>query len=205
MRMRKKRHREERLAACAHKMFPADQPLPLDFIEAAPLHIEIGCGKGSFVTQMALNHPDIHYIALEKVPDVLILAMEREEQLPNLRFVLGDAAQLSALFPPNSAERIYLNFSDPWPKSGQAKRRLTAPSFLEQYRLLLQKNGAIFLKTDNRNLFEYSLETLQAAEFTLRQVTYDLHQQPVEDDVMTEYETLFSSQGMPIHRLEAWI
>ena len=209
MRMRKKRHREERMARCADIWIQSEYRgnWSAAFGRAAPIHIEIGCGKGRFITETALRHPEINFVAVEKCSDVLLLAMEKTKllEIPNIRFLRADASGLTELFAPGEAERIYLNFSDPWPKASNAKRRLTAPTFLEQYRQVLCPGGSIHMKTDNRNLFVYSVNTLQEAGFELRNVTYDLHKDGTWDGIITEYEASFMEQNLPIHRLEAWL
>ena len=172
-----------------------------------PVHIEIGCGKGKFVEEMAANNPEINFIAVEKCLDVLVLAMERSKnaELSNVRFVPGDILTLAELFPEGIGERIYLNFSDPWPKNSTAKRRLTADGFLNLYRKVLKPGGGIWMKTDNRKLFEFSLMSFEQNGFLLKNVCYDLHNSDFRGNVMTEYETRFAEQGMPIHRLEAYV
>ena len=172
-----------------------------------PVHIEIGCGKGKFVTEMAQQNPNINFIAVEKCLDVLVLAMERVKnaELTNVRFVPGDILTLAELFPEGTGERIYLNFSDPWPKNGTAKRRLTADGFLNLYRKILKRSGGIWMKTDNRRLFEFSISSFEQNGFLLKNVCYDLHNSDFQGNVMTEYETRFAEQGMPIHRLEAYL
>ena len=209
MRMRKKRHREERMARCADVWIqsPAGRgDWAAAFGRAAPLHIEIGCGKGRFITETALRHPERNFVAVEKCPDVLLLAMEKTKllEIPNIRFLMADASGLTELFAPGEAERIYLNFSDPWPKVSTAKRRLTAPAFLAQYRQVLCPGGSIHMKTDNRNLFAYSLNTFAESGFALKNVTYDLHKEGSWDGVVTEYEATFMEQNLPIYRLEAY-
>lgn len=208
MRMRRKKHLQERLEACNVWMVTE---LPEGgwqeiFDNARPVHVEIGCGKGKFVAEMAQRHPEINFVAVEKCPDVLVLAMERtkEADLGNVRFVSGDIIALNDLFPDGTVELIYLNFSDPWPKNGTAKRRLTAEGFLNLYRRMLKSGGGIWMKTDNRKLFEFSLSNFEQNGFRLDHVCYDLHHSEFQDNVMTEYEMRFSEQGMPIYRLEAY-
>lgn len=200
MRMRTRGHLEQRLEACSDYTIDPAQGLP-----APVLHLEIGCGKGAFITETALRNPDINYIAIERVSNVIVLAMEkaRELELSNLRFIRGDFARIAEDFPDSSVDRIYLNFSDPWPKNGYAKRRLTHGAFLEQYRRILKDGGEIHFKTDNRPLFDFSLETFPENGFTLQNVTYDLHDSGFQGNIMTEYEKRFSEQGIPICRLEA--
>ena len=171
-----------------------------------PIHLEVGCGKGRFITETAALHPEINFIALERVENVIILAMEKvkERELPNVRFLSADAHQLQEIFAESEIERIYLNFSDPWPKKRHTKRRLTSETFLPLYRYILRPDGSIWMKTDNRPLFDYSVQTLEANGFELRNVCYDLHRSDFPDNIMTEYEENFSSKGFPIHRLEAY-
>ena len=209
MRMRRKKHGSERIAACAHLLIPLPESVlenpgsyfPVD----RPLHLEIGCGKGAFACGMAAQYPDVNFIAMERVSDVACLALEkaksREEERPdNLRFLIGDARGLTEMFPPKTFDCIYLNFSDPWPKSGYHKRRLTYRAFLEQYRLLLKDGGVLRFKTDNADLFAFSLEEFAAANLTIEWQTDDLHNSPYnEGNVMTEYESNFTAKGMPIH------
>ena len=170
-----------------------------------PIHLEIGCGKGKFITEMALAYPDINFIALERVENIIVLAMEKaiRLELPNVRFLTIDAHTLTDVFAENEVERIYLNFSDPWPKKRHAKRRLTSPAFLPIYRTILAPNGRIWMKTDNVSLFEYSIQSFQDNGYTLENVTDDLHHSDFSPNIMTEYELNFSSKGFPIHRLEA--
>lgn len=209
MRMRKKRRREERLAACENITVTDLGAGGWDevFGRGGPLHVEIGCGKGKFVTESAQKHPEIRFLAVEKCLDVLVLAMERAValELNNVRFVPGDVKALAEWFPKGQADRIYLNFSDPWPKNSTAKRRLTADSFLELYRGMLTPGGGIWMKTDNRRLFEFSLQSFQKNGFTLKNICYDLHNSDFSENVVTEYEANFAAQGMPIYRLEAYV
>lgn len=173
-----------------------------------PIHIEIGMGKGKFIHTLAAQNPNINYIGIEMYSSVLYRAIEKrqEEDLPNLYFIRMDAKNLCDVFDENEIERIYLNFSDPWPKERHAKRRLTSPRFLDRYNNILHKDGCICFKTDNRALFDYSVETIETTTpWKLKDITYDLHTSPyAEGNVMTEYEEKFSSKGMPIHRLVAF-
>ncbi len=209
MRMRKKKNGEKRLAACAHLL--AEKPAsPIentlrDFGRMAPLHLEVGCGKGGFACGMAKKHPDICFYALERVHDVMVLAAEKAEAekedrpTDNLRFLLTGAVELSEYFAPGSVDALYLNFSDPWPKKGHARRRLTHRDFLTVYFRLLREGGELRFKTDNVGLFDFTLEELAALGLTPTFVTRDLHHAPEgEGNVMTEYEKNFSSQGFPI-------
>ena len=202
MRMRSRGHLEERLENCSDIAIDfRGGPLTLP----TPLHIEIGCGKGDFITETARRNPELSYIAIEKVSNVIVLAMEKAKraELGNLKFIRGDFADAAEQFPDGSVERIYLNFSDPWPKNGYAKRRLTHGRFLELYKRILAENGEIHFKTDNRDLFEFSLETFPENGFEVDEVTFDLHNSGFEGNIMTEYEKRFSEMGVPICRLVA--
>lgn len=209
MRMRKKKNGAARIAACSELLIENTAALSQDpqyaFPEKRPLYIEIGCGKGNFACGMAAKNPDCNFIAMERVSDVACLALEKakacaEERPDNLRFLIGDAKNLTEWFPEHSADGIYLNFSDPWPKSGHAKRRLTYRGFLELYRRVLKPDGKLYLKTDNEGLFDFSLEEFAAAGLVTEWLTRDLHHsERAEGNVMTEYEANFSSRGMPIY------
>lgn len=174
---------------------------------AAPLHVEIGMGKGKFITTLAELYPENHYIGVEKYTSVLIRAVEKKrgrEDLNNLTFLSVDAAALPDIFAPGEVDRIYLNFSDPWPKDRHAKRRLTSREFLARYEQFLKRSGEICFKTDNRGLFDFSVEEAKEAGWELTGVTYDLHHSPyAEGNVMTEYEEKFSAMGNPIYRMVA--
>ncbi len=209
MRMRRKKHREERMESCGGLMIrdilQYKDDIKAVFGEDKPLHIEIGCGKGGFISETARRNPDVNYIAFEKNLDVLVLAMEKVTALGlnNVRFVPGDAGVLSELETKSKVQRIYINFCDPWPKSGHKKRRLTHERFLLIYKNLIEKGGAIHFKTDNRGLFEFSLNSFADFGLKLKNITLDLHNSGFEGNVMTEYETLFSEKGQPIYRCEA--
>ncbi len=203
MRARKKKHGAERLAAVSEYFIGKPE---LDYNRRT--YLEIGCGKGKFIIENAENNPEINYIAVEKVSDVILLAAEkaRDRQLKNIKFMICDAKALAELFAPHSVDYIYLNFSDPWPKAGHYKRRLTYKAFLEVYKQILKEDGAIFFKTDNAGLFEFSLEQFMENDWRLENVTYDLHNSEfAKDNIMTEYEKNFSEKGFNIHRLEAWV
>ncbi len=173
-----------------------------------PIHIEVGMGKGKFIHQLAEQNPDINYIGIEMFSSVLYRAIEKrqEHDLPNLYFIRMDAKHLTEVFNEGEISRIYLNFSDPWPKERHAKRRLTSPGFLARYNTILIPDGTICFKTDNRSLFDYSVETIgETSPWQLKDVTYDLHNSEfAHGNVMTEYEEKFSAKGMPIHRLVAF-
>ncbi len=168
-----------------------------------PIHIEVGCGKGQFMMGLAAKFPDINFIAIEKYDSVLIRTLEKAltYDLPNLRLVLLDANQLCEVFEKEEVSRIYLNFSDPWPKSRHAKRRLTSYIYLDIYKQILPIDGEIFQKTDNRGLFESSLESFSQNGWYLSNISLDLHKTDTFN-IMTEYEEKWSPKG-PIYRLEA--
>lgn len=174
------------------------------FNNSNPIHIEIGCGKGKFITTMALNNPNINFIAIEKYDSVLLRASELSlnYDLNNLKLVLLDAENILDVFGKNEVDLIYLNFSDPWPKKRYYKRRLTAPGYLEKYAVILKNGGAIYQKTDNRSLFEYSIENFCNEGWLLNNVSLDLHNDQFEGNVTTEFEEKWSKLG-PIYRLEA--
>lgn len=169
-----------------------------------PINIEIGMGKGRFIMDMAKLNPDINYIGIEKFSSVLVRAVEKqnEEQLPNLLFIRMDAENIENVFDKGEVDYIYLNFSDPWPKDRHAKRRLTSVQFLSRYVNILAKDGGVTFKTDNRPLFDFSLEQVEEAGWVLDNKTYDLHNSEyASGNVMTEYEKRFSEMGNPICRM----
>jgi tRNA (guanine-N7-)-methyltransferase len=171
-----------------------------------PLHLEIGSGKGRFITTLAEQHPEINYIALEVKAEVLYRTAQRigMRPVPNLALVQFNAAHLTDLFAENELERIYLNFSDPWPKRRHRKRRLTYATFLQMYKQILKPYGEIHFKTDNEGLFEFSLNQFSEQGFQLRHITFDLHRSEfAAHNVMTEYEERFASRGQRIYRTEA--
>ena len=167
-----------------------------------PIHIEIGMGKGRFLMDMASLHPDINYVGIEKYSSVLLRAIQKQEQilLPNVIFIRMDAEVITEVFAPGEVDRIYLNFSDPWPKDRHAKRRLPSREFLKRYDKILVPDGVVEFKTDNKDLFGFAMEEVEPAGWTLDAVTHDLHNDPVlnEGNIMTEYEERFSSLGHPI-------
>lgn len=171
-----------------------------------PLHIEVGMGKGRFIMELAARNPDINYVGIERYPSVLLRALQKRRslELDNICFICIDAKTLGDIFAPGEVNRIYLNFSDPWPKDRHAKRRLTSPEFMAVYDRVLADAGTVEFKTDNRGLFEYSLESIPAAGWKLDATTLDLHSSPMaQGNVMTEYEMKFSAKGNPIHKLVA--
>ena len=172
-----------------------------------PIRIEIGMGKGKFITTLAMENPDINYIGIEKYSSVLIRAIERCEEIevPNIRFIRMEAEYICDVFEKGEVDRIYLNFSDPWPKDRHAKRRLTSKQFFERYDVILKKDGIVEFKTDNDLLFQFSLEQVPEAGWELIEQTWDLHndERLMQGNVMTEYESKFSQMGNPIHKLIA--
>jgi tRNA (guanine-N7-)-methyltransferase len=174
------------------------------FDKDQPLHIEIGTGKGQFITGMAKANPDINYIGIELQESVIVSALDRiiEAELPNVKLMNVNGAELVKYFESGDVSRVYLNFSDPWPKTRHEKRRLTFKSFLEVYEAILMKNGEIHFKTDNQGLFEYSLVSFSHYGMLLKYVSLDLHNSDYEGNIMTEYEEKFSSRGSRIYRCE---
>mgnify|MGYP002300854712 FL=1 len=209
MRMRKKKNLDVRFAACADVMVFEPKQLRGKwralFGNDNPLHLEIGCGKGRFAIGMAELHPDVNFIAVEREEGALIMAAERceEHPLPNLRFVSFDAAELREVFAPAEVDRIYLNFSDPWPKDRHARRRLPSKEFLARYDQILVPDGKVEFKTDNQRFFEWSLQEICQFGWLLQNISLDLHNSDFEGNVMTEYEEKFSSEGSRIYRVEA--
>lgn len=170
-----------------------------------PIHIEVGSGKGAFITGMARQHPDINYIGIDIQLSVLSYALDKvlAADVPNVKLLRVDGSSLTNYFAPAEISRLYLNFSDPWPKKRHEKRRLTYKTFLETYQEILPEKGEIHFKTDNRGLFEYSLTSFSQYGMTLQQVWLDLHASDFEGNVMTEYEEKFSNKGQVIYRVEA--
>ena len=171
-----------------------------------PIEIEVGMGKGKFIMDLAAAHPDVNYLGIERYSSVLLRALQKraERDLSNIFFLCIDAKEMADYFAPGEVSRIYLNFSDPWPKDRHAKRRLTSPVFMEVYDSILKPDGVIEFKTDNRGLFEYSLQSIPAAGWDILAHTFDLHRSDMaEGNVMTEYETKFASEGKPICKLVA--
>ena len=213
MRARKLKHRDERLLACDNIItneFSSDPPkltLTELFPDYSRFRLEIGYGKGGFVRGEAKNHPDTAYIAVELITDVIVQAAERtpENEYKNIKIHNTNASRLDKIFPAGSFERIHINFCDPWPKKRNAKRRLTCRTFLSLFKSLLAEGGCIAFKTDNADLFEYSLPEFEAAGYRTEKVTHDLHASEYFGcDTETEYEKAFSEKGTPICRLEAY-
>lgn len=212
MRMRPKKNRDIRLERVSYLYAVKDGDcldLPASFEnENGRLLVEIGCGKGSFAVGLSKKQPDARIIALEKVPDVMMMAMEKasREECTNIRFDNIDAMNIDTYLPCHSVDALYLNFSDPWPKKHNAKRRLTSPIFLEKYKAVLKPGARIYFKTDNIGLFEYSLETFTECGYTLENITNDLHASPLNaENIETEYERNFSAKGFTINYLEAFL
>lgn len=179
-----------------------------------PIHLECGMGKGQFISTMSCNNPQLNYIGMDIYDELLRRGSEKARALwkaknntgdvPNLALVRGNAEFLEEMFEPGELQRVYLNFSDPWPKAKHARRRLTHPRFLRKYAAVLSDIGEIHFKTDSLSLFEFSLNSFSAAQIQMRNISLDLHRDSLREDlVMTEYETKFVGQGMPIYRLEA--
>lgn len=167
-----------------------------------PLHLEIGTGKGRFIMELAQRNPDINYIGIEKYSSVLLRCLEKQEELllSNLIFIRGDAELINTYFAEGEIAKIYLNFSDPWPKERHARRRLPSSDYLRRYDLILARQGTIEFKTDNRGLFDFAVDEVQQSVFRIDQISYDLHNDPVmgADNIMTEYEEKFSNKGNKI-------
>lgn len=174
-----------------------------------PIHVEIGCGKGQFLRDMSKTNPNINYIGVEREPQIIVTALKKSregEVDDNIKFFVKDVADLEEVFSPQEIDRLYINFCDPWHRRKKwAKRRLTHKNFLNIYeRLFGEKGGEIFMKTDNKILFEFSLNELSDKGWRLHNISLDLHNSDFEGNIMTEYEKKFSEQGMPIYRLEAY-
>lgn len=167
-----------------------------------PLHLEIGTGKGRFIMQLAQEHPEINYIGIEKYSSVLLRCLEKQQELElkNLIFIRGDAELINTYFAEGEIDKIYLNFSDPWPKERHARRRLPSSEYLRRYDLILVQGGTIEFKTDNRGLFDFAVEEVGQSVFEIAHITYDLHNDPVMSigNIMTEYEEKFSKKGNKI-------
>ena len=222
MRMRKKKNLEDRLLAQSDILFICDiedlnfetavskkEYLELDswFEKEQPLYLEIGCGKGKFACEFAARNPEINVLAVEKTANVIVSACEKAQEmgLKNLKFIKGGAEYLPKYLKEHSVDRIFLNFSCPFPKAAYATHRLTHNRFLKIYKQLLKKGAEIHQKTDNMHFFEFSLESFSGAGFSLKNVSLDLHNSGYEGNIETEYEHRFASMGMPIYRLEAFL
>lgn len=222
MRMKRLKHLEDRKSACGSLLISAmSDDLNFatagdtkDYINLAewfgtdrPLWLEIGCGKGQFACELAKQHPEVNIVAVEKNSNVIVQACEKaiEMGVNNVRFLKCGAEYITRYLKPNSVERLFLNFSCPFPKKSHASHRLTSPTFLRLYKELLAEGAEIHQKTDNRQLFEFSLEQLSDFGFTLKNISLDLHNSDFEGNIVTEYEQRFVSQGLPIYRLEAYL
>ena len=221
MRMRKKKHLEEKLAICDNliRIPPITRDYRIEnsekeYIDFAELfnngnavHLEIGCGKGSFICTLAKHTPNINYVAIEVNPNVLCGAcsLAMREEVNNVIFMSCGAELLPKYFQPGSVDRIYLNFSCPYPKKAYENRRLTNKRFLEIYKEILSASGEIHQKTDNMGFFEYSLEQYSECGYRLKNISLDLHNSGFEGNIETEYEKKFASKGFRIYRLEAYL
>lgn len=221
MRMRRKKHLEEKLGVCSNLMDMS--PVTTDYREAIktkeyigfapyfgnenPIQLEIGCGKGQFICELAKRNPDVNYVAVEIDRSVISMACRKalDENVKNVLFVRCKAEVLQKYLKPHSVQRIYLNFSCPFPKTTYANRRLTYIRFLEIYKELLAPGAEIHQKTDNMNFFEFSLEQYSLAGFKLKEISLDLHNSGFEDNIVTEYEKKFSEQGFRIYRAVAYL
>lgn len=209
MRVRKRKGAEEHLANNPHYVIlnPEDAKGRWHdvFGNDRPIHIEVGSGKGGFITGMALKNPDINYIGIDIQLSVLSYALDKvlASEVPNVKLLRVDGSSLTNYFEDGEVDMMYLNFSDPWPKTKHEKRRLTYKDFLDTYKRILPEYGEIHFKTDNRGLFEYSLASFSQYGMTLRQIWLDLHASNYEGNVMTEYEEKFSNKGQVIYRVEA--
>ncbi len=206
MRLRTDQFAAKKLAARPERVVILDPKANVSLMPHAThpkVAVELGCGKGGFITQLAPKHPNVHYFAFEKFETILVKALHKYDRnpVPNVTFVSGDATMIDALLPVKSVDAFYLNFSDPWPKARHEKRRLTTPERLKKYHHLLKDDGIIHLKTDNRSLFFYSLVTLQKSGFEIIQWTKDLAGSGWEN-TLTEFEIRYG-KDFPIHALKA--
>ena len=207
MRMRKKKNGKQRMENCSeiHVQNPQDvKGAWKEKSKGKEIYAEIGCGKGRFILETAKRNPDKFFVGFEKVPDVVVLAMEKikEAELENVVFICDDAERITDIFDESELDGLYLNFSDPWPKKRHAKRRLTYTSFLEKYKIIIKDGGKIFFKTDNRPLFDFSLAQFMEAKIPLSEVCTNLHNSMWENgNIHTEYEDNFSAKGFSINRL----
>lgn len=221
MRLRHKKNAENLIQDS--RMIINNQDIKSIFVNDSPLHLELGMGKGRFITEMAIKHPNINFIGIEKSATIVLKAvdlynklhsssiqnekLDKSKNIENLRFMCEDIANLENIFSPNSIDKIYLNFSDPWPKKRHESRRLTHHKFLSIYEHLLKKGSFLEFKTDNLTLFEFSLEEIRNSNFKLLEFSYDLHNDKKlnEGNIMTEYEEKFSKLGNKICKLIAQI
>ena len=208
MRLRRKKNRDTRFERCIDLALEPSSALKDEFYDIfdkeKELRIEIGSGKGGFITENAAQNPETQFISVERVKDCILMGMEKanNRELTNIRFICADAEVLTDVLPEKCADIIYINFCDPWPKDRHAKRRLTHRRMIAHYLPLLKDGGEIHFKTDNDGLFDFSVEEMKEIGFELRNVTYDLHSTDTPN-IMTEYEKRFSDMGVKIKRLEA--
>lgn len=207
MRVRKKPWAEQEISENRYIIHDAGEKKgkwQAHFGNGNPIYVEIGCGKGGFLRKNAEAYPDINFIGIERQQTVVAMAARRiERELPNLAFVWDHAGNLADLFEIGEFQRLYLNFSDPWPKKRTYKRRLTYRGFLGEYKRMMGDAAEVFFKTDNRGLFEFSLNEFCADDWKLSNISLDLHNSDFAGNIMTEYEEKFSALGQPIYRLEA--
>lgn len=220
MRMRRKKHLSERLSDVSSVLFIGEQSdknfntaiekkeyidFEKWFSNGNPMYLEIGCGKGKFAVEYAKRNKGVNLLAVEKDANVIVSACElcQNEKVPNLKFIKCSAEYIERYIKPRSIAGIFLNFSCPFPKNKYASHRLTSPRFLEIYKRILKENAKIIQKTDNMHFFEFSVEQLSKAGFIIENISLDLHNSGIEDNIVTEYESRFVSQGLPIYRLEA--
>lgn len=212
MHMRKKKNRDARLEKVRSYFARTDEEggvlLDESFPEAGELYLEIGCGKGAFITELSRRTEGKRLLAVELITDALLMAMEKcaAEDCRQLKFLNANAEKIDELLPPHSVSRLYLNFSDPWPKNRDREKRLTSCTFLNKYKQILAKDARICFKTDNRPLFDFSLQCFSASGYMLENVCCDLHNSPLnEENIETEYERKFSEKGFSINYLEAYL
>ncbi|MBS3994160.1 MAG: tRNA (guanosine(46)-N7)-methyltransferase TrmB [Alkaliphilus sp.] len=209
MRRRKKPGSMEKLLSYSNYVYERPEILKgnwNDYFENSnPIHVELGTGRGQFITRLAVDNPEINYVGIEIKEEILLKAVEKaiEKDLRNIIFLCIDINRIEEIFAKEEISRIYINFCDPWPKKRCAKRRLTHRGFLDKYINLLIPKGEIYFKTDNEKLFEFSLNELALKYFLLRNITFDLHSSEYQQNVTTEYEDKFSSLNMKIYRCEA--
>ena len=201
MRLRKKPHTDEKLKQFEDFVITDKSLVPSPLSLVPPTYVELGTGMGDFITQLAVRNPQINFIGLEVEKTCVLAAARkvREKNLSNVRLIVFDINNVTEIFAAHEVDRLYINFCDPWPKKRHAKRRLTHVRFLEMYRTILKVGGEIYFKTDNRGLFDFSLEQFALAGLEVRDVTNDLHADEPPDNIRTEYENKFSAAGVPIN------
>ncbi len=208
--MRRRKNPEAKDKLLAHTNYLCTEPTEFNglwanyFNNKNPIHVELGTGRGQFITTLAQMNPDINYVGIEIKEEVLVKAADKAsvKELKNIAFLWYDINKIQDIFAKAELQRIYINFCDPWPKRRWAKRRLTHRGFLEKYQDILISGGQIHFKTDNKDLFEFSLNEFAHVDLKLRNITFDLHNSETKDNVTTEYEDKFSKMGMPIFRCE---